>query len=266
MAHVFDHQMRVLATGVALVAILAGTAIAADSGGATRSIVLGKTMNYPTSGCPDASRCEVVARVTGVQMRADAFQHPFRATQDGQIVAWWLKLPRLHKTQIKSFSSLFGGAPSARLAILRRAQRGRVRLVRQSPVADLSTQLDGKGRARFRLAQPLRVNAGDYVGLTAVTWVPAFAVNLDPENDLWLASRSEARCNTPSSRDPQKFAAYYRTNDAHLAPSTVKHYRCVYRTARLLYWARLVPDAAPPATTPSPGPGGGGGGGGSAQR
>jgi hypothetical protein len=33
----------------------------------------------------------------------------------------------------------------------------------------------------------------------------------------------------------------------------VRHYRCLYRTARLLYWARIIPDV----TTP---PAGGGGG------
>jgi hypothetical protein len=250
-SRVFETKMRILSAGLALVAVLAGTAIGADVGGA-RSVVLGKTTNYPSSGCPIPSRCEVVARVTGVQMRADAFPHPFRVTQDGQVVAWWLKLPRLRSTQVKSFSSLFGGPPSARLSILRRGKRGRVRLIRQGPVENLRQDLDGKGRARFKLPEALRVKAGDYVGLTAVTWAPAFAVDLDADNDVWLASRPESRCSTPSSRDPQRFAAYYRRTDAHIEPSTVKHYRCVYRTARLLYWARVVPDPAP-----APAPGGG---------
>ncbi len=218
---------------------------------AAKSVVLGKTANYPASGCPKEDKCEVVARVTGIQMAADGVMHPFRAPSSGQIVAWWLKLPALHSTQITSFSQLFGGGPSAQLSILRRGKRGRVRLVRQSPAEDLRPRLGAKGRVRFRLAQPLRVKAGDYIGLTAITWVPAFAVNLDAVGDVWLASRTSDRCSTPSSRDPKQFARYYKRSDAHVQTSTVKQYRCSYRTARLLYWARLVPDEQTPAP-PSP--------------
>jgi hypothetical protein len=214
---------------------------------AAKSVVLGKTANYPASGCPKEDKCEVVARVTGIQMAADGVMHPFKAPSSGQIVAWWLKLPALHSTQITSFSQLFGGGPSAQLSILRRGKRGRVRLVRQSPAEDLRSHLGAKGRVRFRLAQPLRVKAGDYVGLTAITWVPAFAVNLDAVGDVWLASRTSDRCSTPSSRDPKQFARYYKKSDAHVQTSTVKQYRCSYRTARLLYWARLVPDEQTPA-------------------
>ena len=53
-----------------------------------------------------------------------------------------------------------------------------------------------------QLAKPLRIKEGDYVGLTAVTWLPAFAVNLDAAGNSWLASRSERRCATPSSSRP----------------------------------------------------------------
>jgi hypothetical protein len=223
------------------------TAVGDPTARTARSVVLGKTANYPASGCPKEDKCEVVARVTGIQMMADGVTHPFRAPASGQIVAWWLKLPKLRGSQISSFSQLFGGGPAAQLGILRRGKRGRVRLVRQSPTENLRPHLGAKGRVRFKLAQPLRVKEGDYVGLTAITWVPAFAVSLDAVNDVWLASRPDNRCNTPSSRDPQEFARYYKTSDAHEQASTVKQYRCSYRTARLLYWARLVPDAQPPA-------------------
>jgi hypothetical protein len=251
---VFDHQMRAkllaitAALGLALLATSAGNLFAADE--KPTSVVLGKTAEYPNSGCPNTSTCEVIARVTGIQMTAAAVTHPFRAPANGQIVAWWLKLPALHRSQLRSFSELFGGNPAARIGILRRGERGRVRLVRESPVEQLREHLGAKGRVRFKLAEPLRVKQGDYVGLTAVTWVPAFAVGLRSETDVWLASRPKDRCDTPSSRDPDRFAAYYRRSDAHVEVSTVRHYRCLYRTARLLYWARLVPD--PTSTTPAP--------------
>jgi hypothetical protein len=258
MDHVFDHQMRakLLATTAALalaaLATIANTNIfAADQ--KPMSVVLGKTAEYPASGCPNTSTCEVVARVTGIQMTAAGTDHPFRVPSTGQIVAWWLKLPTLHSSQLKSFSELFGGSPAARIAILRRGKHGRVRLVRESPVEQLSDHLGAKGRVRFKLAEPLRVKEGDYVGLTAVTWVPAFAVGLRAETDVWLASRSKDRCDTPSSRDPDKFAAFYRHTDAHDQVSTVKHYRCTYSTARLLYWARLVPDQTTTTTPTTPG-------------
>ena len=75
---------------------------------------------------------------------------------------------------------------------------------------------------RYRLAQPLRVKEGDYVGLTAVTWVPAFAVNLDAAGNDWLASRPKRRCATPSSSRPKRFEEYYRRNDAQLESSTAQ--------------------------------------------
>lgn len=241
-------KLRVAAASVAsttVAVILVATAAGADPA-APQSVVLGKTPTYPEAGCPNTKTCLVVARVTGVQMKADGVDHPFRAPVSGQLVSWWLKLPRLHSSQLKSFSGLFGGKPTARVAVLRRGEHGRMRLVRQSPTEELSSHLGGKGRVRFRLAQPLRIKEGDYVGLTAVTWVPAFAVGLDTNNDVWLASRPKERCNTPSSSDPDRFAAYYKRNDAHLEASTVRHYRCLYRTARLLYWARILPDATQP--------------------
>jgi hypothetical protein len=238
----------VLVASVIAAVFLAATALGADPQG-PQSVVLGKTPNYPEAGCPNTKTCLVVARVTGVQMKADAVDHPFRSPTSGQLVSWWLKLPRLHSSQLKSFAGLFGGRPAARIAVLRRGERGRVRLVRQSETVQLSSHLGAKGRVRFRLAQPLPVKEGDYIGLTAVTWVPAFAVGLDTNNDVWLASRPKERCNTPSSSEPDRFAAYYKRNDAHLESSTVRHYRCLYRTARLLYWARIVPN------TPQPGAG-----------
>jgi hypothetical protein len=239
-----------LGTAVVVVALMAAAIAGADRGtpaSASASIVLGKTAVYPESGCPAADTCEVVARVTGIQMMADGVTHPFRAPADGQLVSWWLKLPRLHSTQIRSFNSLFGGDPAARVTVLRRGKNGRFRLIRQSETQPLKADLGKKGRVRYKLAQPIRIKKDDFVGLTAVTWVPAFAVNLDGVKNFWLASRVKSRCDTPSSKSPKRFAAYYKRSQAHLEPSTVKRYLCTYTTARLLYWARMVPDPQPPS-------------------
>ena len=244
--------LRCLLAAVAACAF-AATALAADPDHthhlASQSIVLGKTPEYPASGCPAPDKCEVVARVTGIQMRASGVEHPFKAPTSGQLVAWWLKLPKLRSTQIRTFNGLFGGDPVARIAILRRGKGGRFRLIRQSESQPLRGDLGQRGRVRYKLATPLRIKEGDYVGLTAVTWLPAFAVNLDAAGNSWLASRSERRCATPSSSRPKQFAEYYKRNDAQLETSTVKQYDCSYQTARLLYWARIVPDAQAPAGT-----------------
>jgi hypothetical protein len=235
-----------LLLALAAACLFAATALASGHGphpGAAQSVVLGKTPTYPESGCPAPDRCEVVARVTGIQMRAAGVEHPFRSPMTGQLVAWWLKLPTLRSTQVRTFNGLFGGEPAARIAVLRRGTSGRFRLVRQSPAQALRGDLGQKGRVRYRLAQPLRVKEGDYIGLTAVTWIPAFAVNLDAAGNSWLASRPKRRCETPSSTRPKRFAEYYRRNDAHLESSTAKLYECTYQTARLLYWARIVPEA-----------------------
>jgi hypothetical protein len=242
--------LRGLLAAVAACAFTA-TALAATehSQHAAQSIVLGKTPEYPESGCPAPDNCEVVARVTGIQMRAAGVEHPFRAPVSGQLVAWWLKLPTLRSTQIRTFNGLFGGEPAARIAVLRRGTEGRFRLIRQSSNQPLRGDLGRRGRVRYRLAQPLQVKAGDYIGLTAVTWLPAFAVNLDAAGNSWLASRTKRRCATPASTRPKQFERYYKRNDAQLQTSTVKQYECTYETARLLYWARIVPDT--PAGTSS---------------
>jgi hypothetical protein len=251
--------MRVRAgylVGAVVTVLLAATAIAmaAKQPAGPKSVVLGKTAKYPAPGCPTPANCEVVAKVTGIQMMADGTPHPFRVPKGGTLVSWWLKLPKLSDTQLRSFNSFFGGDPTARIAVLRRGVKGRFRLVRQSPSQSLKADLGKKGRVRYKLQQPLRVQAGEYIGLTAVTWVPAFAVNLDGTQNYWLASRARTRCDTPSSKDPKRFAAYYKRNQAHLESSTALPYQCTYRTARLLYWARIVPDPETPTPTPAPAP------------
>jgi len=244
-----------LAGAFAGVCILAASALAADRrdtarSSAAKSVILGKTKNYPDPACSMPRNCQVIARVTGIQMMADGTRRPFQATKDGQIVSWWLRLPKLTESQINSFNKLFGGEPSARLAVLRKGIKSRFRLVRQSETVQLRDKLGNKGRTRFKIATPLAVKQGDYVALSAVTWLPSFAVGLGASRNSWIASRPKSRCVTPSSRDAKKFERYYKRSDAQVDPGA-KPYECSYETARLIYWARLVPTeepATPPAT------------------
>ena len=124
-------KIKAFVIGFTVLALAAIVALAATAAGG-KSVVLGKTTNYPVSGCPKAAGCQVVARVTGIQMKADGLDHPFVAPATGRIISWWLKLPQLKPSYIKSFSDLFGGPPSARIAVLRRGAQGRLRLVGRS--------------------------------------------------------------------------------------------------------------------------------------
>src|SRR5439155_27247172 len=124
-------KMRTTCLALVTVVTLSGAAIAANAAPGPDVIVLGETSHYPESGCPGTRGCQVVARLTGLQLSADGSGHPFLSPVNGQVVAWWLKLPQLSNSQFKSFSDLFGGAPTARLAILRRVRHGHFRLVRE---------------------------------------------------------------------------------------------------------------------------------------
>ena len=119
--------------------------------------------------------------------------------------------------------------------------------MRQSENQPLRADLGKAGACATACRTPLRVKAGDYIGLTAVTWLPAFAVNLDAPGNSWLASRASAAAPRRRARRPKEFEKYYKRNDAQLQASTVKLYECSYETARLLYWARIVPDTPAPA-------------------
>lgn len=245
-----------LAAALIAAAVVCASAVAADvdkkkpdPSDSNKSIVLGKTRDYPDAACTKASSCQVVARVTGIQMAAGGSKRPYQVPKDGQLASWWLTLPKMTESQVKSFSKLFGGEPAARVAVLRRGIKTRYRLVRQSETVQLKDQLGTKGRAKFKLAQPLDVKQGDYIGLTAVTWMPSFAVGLSAAGNSWVASRPKSRCTTPSSRNAKRFERYYKHSDAQVNPGAVP-YDCNYETARLIYWARIVPT--PPApTTPT---------------
>ena len=213
-----------LVAAAVLVPAASTIAAAATKPSKPKSIVLGKTATYPPPGCPNASTCEVVARVTGIQMMADGVAHPFRAPKAGTVVSWWLKLPHLSTTQMRSFNSFFGGDPAARIAVVRRGIKGRFRLIDQGPTTSLKADLGKPGRVRYRLAHPLHVQAGDYVGLTAVTWVPAFAVNLDATQNYWLASRARTLCATPSSKDPRTSRKIPAAKKASTRPTTSRYH------------------------------------------
>jgi hypothetical protein len=192
----------------------------------------------PAAGCP--LNCQVVGHMTGYQVQLGKHKNPYVIGHDGKIVAFTIKLGKPDAQQTQFFANLFGGAPTARLALLKKPKNDRrgtndLRLLGQSEVFDLSNYLGST--PTFVLSKPLPVDAGSTLAITVPTWAPAFAINLGSD-EAWRSSRPKADCNGTSQT-------------AHQKVEKVRSYDCFYRTARLLFTASFVPDPKPtsaPAT------------------
>jgi hypothetical protein len=223
-------------------------AIGISSAGAIDAKVIGRTKHTPRPACPNKknpNNCRVVGRVTGFMTVADGRKHPFHVSKDGKIVAWAIDLSKPTKAERNVFGTLFqnqelGKAPSARLAVLKRRQKNRFKLVRQSKAMNLRSSL---GRKQiFTLNKPLSVREGQIVALTYPTWAPNFAWNgLSVKGNQWQASRRKDNCEPKNKTDTarQRFA---RNSHAHQKVGSVHNYQCHYSGGRLLYWAYFVPN------------------------
>ena len=208
-------------------------------GTATADIVeIGDTGSFPTAACPLVDTCQAIGRVTGYQIQVGETRNLFKVQQNGHIFALKLSLPAPTAKQLKFFNDTFGGPPRIRVAILRpkplKGVKYRYVLAAQSDPIDLTDYLGST--PVFPLSRTLGVRPGDIVGLTAETWIPAFAVALDATN-AWRASRSEKQCKDVSN------AAM------HNVRGEIVRYGCLYRTARLLYSASMLTDPVPTGPT-----------------
>jgi len=222
--------MKRLAPAAVACALLA---LALAPGASARVIELGSDPTPAKSKCP-ANPCEVVGRVTGYQGRSDQTTNPFIAPSDGKIVAFTITLAKLEQNQMSYFTNLYGGAPQARITILRKGKRKKSRLdhrvMSQSKIYSLEHYLGST--PSFALSQPLSVRKGYFVALTIPTWAPAFARDLSKSN-WWRSSRRKKNCDDVTQ------------HAAQLTIGNITTYGCTYHTARLLYSATFV-------TTPQP--------------
>jgi len=199
--------------------------------------------------CP--ANCQAVGKTTGFQTNITGARNPFINTVRGRVVAWSIKTgapstkpnpQNNNQSDYDFFSETFGGAPKARISVLKpimkqiRAGHPIYKLKSQSPVEDLSAYLGQT--TTFTLDTPLRVKPNNVVALTVPTWAPAFAIN-QSANTKWAASRKKGKCNETAdilAGTPQD------------ALGTERSYGCVYNTARLLYSATVVadPNQSPP--------------------
>jgi hypothetical protein len=224
----------------ALIALAAAAALACtlalgvSSAGAVKAKTLGKTTRTPEPSCPKTP-CEAVGSVTGFQMFADGVRAPFKAREDGFVVAWAIDNSDPNQNQTDFFadfyeSGAFGTAPAARISVLKRKEGRAYKLKAQSPAIALNTVLGS--RQTFTLADPLKIRKGEFLALTIPTWAPAFSVDLSGDGNIWRSSRAEGACSgTQNIKDGKP----------HQKVGSEKEYGCDYKTARLLYWGYYVP-------------------------
>ncbi|MFL5892212.1 MAG: hypothetical protein ACJ75I_05660 [Solirubrobacterales bacterium] len=231
----------------ALCAALVLVAVAIPSADASRAKVIGNTKHTPGPACPKG--CKVIGRVTGFMTVADGKKRPYRAREDGKIVAWSVDLGKPSNTkknpQRNNLGALFGNEqfgkqPTARIAVLKHKKKRSYKLLRQSPVMELGGVLGQK--ETFTLAKPLTVREGNIVAITSPTWTPNFHQrHLNASDNKWRASRRKDNCSPPDKPTEEQVRRFVRKSHAHQKVGTVHNYECLYSHARLLYWAYYVP-------------------------
>ena len=211
------------ALAVAVTAI--GVSLPAD---AAKTKVLGKPRSAPPPECPGAG-CIALVNTTGFQVEARGKKNIFKARENGKIVAFSIDVSKPNKDERNFFENNFGNDPRARIAVLKRLENNRFRLLRQSPKVKL-TQLLGREQF-FTLNEPLKIRKGNILALTVPTWLPALASGLPPGQTKWRASRRPGKCGPGAAKDgkPQQKVGSERK------------YGCTYNLDRLLYWGYYVP-------------------------
>ena len=238
-------RLIAIALAGACASLLAALAVLAESERAgaapAKAVVIGQTPSTPRPNCPTpggdnvpADRaCQAMGRVTGFQTSADGRRNPYRVRQSGTIVAWGVDVSKPTKKERNFFETALSksGPPSARLAILKPKGDDVYKLVKQSPVVQLSSVLGN--RPVFTLTDPLRVRKGMVVGLTTPTWLSNLADYGANNSDAWRASREQGQCleeqDLLERSRPQQGVGGQRA------------YACTYEGARILYRAFLRP-------------------------
>lgn len=230
-------RLFALVAGVLLLAVLSAVLLARDAtpAGAAKAKVLGNTKSTPNASCPNS--CTAIGSVTGFQTIADGKKQPFKAREDGHVVAWSVDLGKPDKDQKKFFGDLFGDSEfgdksSARLAILKPKGKSEFKLKSQTPAVQTSAE---SGRQPvYTINDPLRVKEGDIVGITVPTWSANFTAGLSRNDNSWRASRSPKKCS-------DKLSDVKASKPADEVGKS-RRFGCEFRGSRVLYWAYMVPS------------------------
>jgi hypothetical protein len=208
-----------------IIATIAGAALAFAAPAWATTTEIGHFDNPPAPSCP-GSPCLAVSRTTGFQAKVGDTKNPMVSPVNGRLVAFTLQLAKPDDNQINFFNTNLGGAPQARISVLRLgSDKKTYKLTGQGELWDVTPYLGQT--AQFPLAHTLIVRQGDVIALTVPTWLPALAVGQD-RKDGWRANRD------PNSCDDTKAQSALQTVKA-TAP-----FPCLYRTARLTYTATVI--------------------------
>jgi hypothetical protein len=173
--------------------------------------------------CP--YHCVAVARVTGFPVQTGSVKNPMRINEPGRVVAFSLKLGKPTQDQNTFFAGQFSAGSRVRLSVLRPLPGKRYRLLDQSAVVEVNTLFGSN--PTFPLEKPLVVEKRNVVALTVITWVPAFATELDSTNS-WRSTRP-GNCDSSAEQGAQQKLRSVRT------------FACFQRTSRPLYSATFIP-------------------------
>jgi hypothetical protein len=144
--------------------------------------------------------------------------------KDGTLVSWTVKLSKPGTKQIDFFNKSLGGESQAAIAVLRMGTKLHARLVAQGEVQKLEPYFGQT--VEFPLQKTIPVKKGWVIGLTVPTWAPALAAGLGGDTS-WRASRAKGTCDDSQAQTAQ-------------AVNQIGRYYCLYRTARIVYSARIV--------------------------
>jgi hypothetical protein len=176
-----------------------------------------------TPSCPDKP-CYALGRTTGYQAKIGTNRGLYTVQKDGVLVSWTVKLATPTDKQIDFFNKSLGGESQAAIAVLRTGNKLHARLIAQGEVQKLEPYFGQT--VEFALQKSIPVKKGWVIGVTVPTWAPALAAGLGGDTS-WRASRKKGTCDDSQTQTAQ-------------AINQVGQYYCLYRTARIVYSARII--------------------------
>jgi hypothetical protein len=184
----------------------------------------------PTADTPDANPscpdkpCYALGRTTGYQAKVGTNRGLYTVQKDGVLVSWTIKLSTPTDKQIEFFNKSLGGEAQAQISVLRMGTKLHARLVASGEPQKLQPYFGQT--VEFALQKTIPVKKGYVIALTVPTWAPALAAGLAGDTS-WRASRNKGQCDDSQAQTAQ-------------AVNQIGRYYCLYRTARIVYSARVI--------------------------
>ncbi len=219
-------------------AALLGLAALVPGAASAKTVELGATstpLQAPScpSGVPKSQCTIILTETTALETASDNVTYPTTVKTAGRIVGYTLGLAKLAKADITTLDALYGGAPQAQLAVLRRPKgtKSTQRLYTLVATSKPNFIQPWFGQVTsWPLTATLPVKPGDVVALTVPTWAPVLAINLPAKPFQYRASRATG-CALQST---------FSTQTSQLTIGSTKPYLCFYTATRVEYTATEI--------------------------